>query len=226
MTSPSVLIRAMVENQNNLNLSAYSDTWLQKAITREWHYDLAASQEVAEFINSYWLPWWSKSERDMVNCRIELVDALHFMLSSMIANFNGDLDATAADILASYEMSTEAPLNGGDACTERDVIEIARTLQSSLNCDHDEFHFSNLFDLCYAIGFSLEQLYALYMGKSTLNKFRQDHGYRAGTYVKKWDGKNEDNYFLAKWVAEQENAPTVEQIRTFLDQEYARWQVK
>ena len=44
---------------------------------------------------------------------------------------------------------------------------------------------------------NLNELYSKYIGKNVLNFFRQDHGYKEGSYVKEWDGK-EDNEHLAE----------------------------
>ena len=40
-----------------------------------------------------------------------------------------------------------------------------------------------------------EKLYSLYIGKNALNIFRQTHGYREGTYIKEWNGV-EDNVIM------------------------------
>ena len=40
-------------------------------------------------------------------------------------------------------------------------------------------------------------LFKQYVGKNVLNVFRQDHGYKAGTYIKIWDGR-EDNEHLVE----------------------------
>lgn len=40
-------------------------------------------------------------------------------------------------------------------------------------------------------------LFKQYVGKNVLNVFRQDHGYKAGTYIKVWDGR-EDNEHLVE----------------------------
>jgi hypothetical protein len=42
-----------------------------------------------------------------------------------------------------------------------------------------------------------DQLYRIYVGKNVLNFFRQDHGYKDGSYIKVWDGR-EDNEHLAE----------------------------
>jgi len=45
----------------------------------------------------------------------------------------------------------------------------------------------------------LDELFRQYVGKNTLNFFRQDHGYKDGTYIKVWHGE-EDNEVLARLV--------------------------
>ena len=41
------------------------------------------------------------------------------------------------------------------------------------------------------------ELFKQYTGKNVLNVFRQDHGYKAGSYIKIWDGR-EDNEHLVE----------------------------
>ena len=43
--------------------------------------------------------------------------------------------------------------------------------------------------------FTMQDVYTLYIGKNCLNQFRQDHGYKDGSYVKLWQGK-EDNIYM------------------------------
>ena len=45
----------------------------------------------------------------------------------------------------------------------------------------------------------VERAISEFEGKNTLNFFRQDHGYKEGTYIKQWHGE-EDNEVLAKLV--------------------------
>jgi ATP-dependent protease HslVU (ClpYQ) peptidase subunit len=40
-------------------------------------------------------------------------------------------------------------------------------------------------------------LFKQYVGKNVLNVFRQDHGYKAGSYIKVWEGR-EDNEHLVE----------------------------
>ena len=49
----------------------------------------------------------------------------------------------------------------------------------------------------HACDLSADALYRHYVGKNVLNFFRQDHGYQDGTYVKEWQGR-EDNEHLSE----------------------------
>ena len=46
-------------------------------------------------------------------------------------------------------------------------------------------------------GLNLDSLYKLYIGKNILNQFRQDHGYKEGSYIKEWNGE-EDNVTMQR----------------------------
>jgi len=48
-------------------------------------------------------------------------------------------------------------------------------------------------------GLDLDALYRLYVGKNILNRFRQDHGYKEGTYQKIWGGE-EDNVVMQRYL--------------------------
>src|SRR5690606_39018794 len=50
-------------------------------------------------------------------------------------------------------------------------------------------------------GMDWQDLFCQYVGKNVLNFFRQDHGYKDGTYRKIWDGR-EDNAHLVEVMAE------------------------
>lgn len=221
-------MKVLVQNQADLNSKAYSSDWLEKGASREWMYPVAASQEISEFLNSYWQPWWSKENvRDLANCRIEIVDALHFLMSELLIAFGGDVDASAFHMAVAYEVATETD----GVLGVEETVRAARSLQVMLNShesgdDVNMLGLEQLFQLSASIEFDLSALSALYMGKSVLNQFRKDNGYKLGTYKKKWDGVHEDNYFLSVWIDEKYNADTVdgltnEQIYNWLTVRYA-----
>jgi cell division protein FtsI/penicillin-binding protein 2 len=53
-------------------------------------------------------------------------------------------------------------------------------------------------------GLSFSWLQKIYIGKNCLNKFRQDNGYKEGTYIKVWN-KDEDNVVMIKILEESSN---------------------
>ena len=55
-------------------------------------------------------------------------------------------------------------------------------------------------NLMVSVDMSMDDLYAQYIGKNVLNFFRQDHGYKEGSYHKLWGGK-EDNEHLVEVLA-------------------------
>ena len=55
----------------------------------------------------------------------------------------------------------------------------------------------DFFNLVSMSGLNLETLYRLYVGKNILNQFRQDNGYKDGSYIKVWNGE-EDNLVMKR----------------------------
>lgn len=60
------------------------------------------------------------------------------------------------------------------------------------------FHF---FVLAKAVKLDLDELYKIYLGKNLLNQFRQNNGYKEGTYIKIWNGE-EDNVAMLRTIEE------------------------
>jgi hypothetical protein len=44
---------------------------------------------------------------------------------------------------------------------------------------------------------TFEDLYVGYISKNVLNTFRQDNGYQTGTYIKNWDGVEDNEYLIS-----------------------------
>jgi hypothetical protein len=67
-----------------------------------------------------------------------------------------------------------------------------------------------------------DALYRHYVGKNVLNFFRQDHGYKDGTYKKIWQGR-EDNEHLMDLLKQLDSAAGdyAEQLYAALSARYA-----
>ena len=57
-----------------------------------------------------------------------------------------------------------------------------------------------------ALPMDYAELYALYIGKNMLNRFRQNNGYKSGEYRKLWQGR-EDNEHLIELLDELSDVP-------------------
>ncbi|RUM63388.1 MAG: dUTPase, partial [Sulfurimonas sp.] len=68
---------------------------------------------------------------------------------------------------------------------------------------------SEFFDLVVMSGLNIESLYRLYVGKNILNQFRQDNGYKDGSYIKVWAGE-EDNVVMKRiWEENSDIKPDI-----------------
>ena len=219
-------VKEMLETQSALNAKSYNTEWIDKAITGEFDYPLAASMEIAEFINSYGYSWWSSSPRDIPNCKTEIVDAVHFMLSQAIADYG--IHEAISHIVRAYEHHAKYSLTNPLDVAKKLITNLCYVSQKEYR-SHGSW--VNLFNLSASIDFTVEQLHARYIGKSVLNSFRQLNGYKNGTvnfgaclsskkYMKKWDGVNEDNYFLSKWIDESTTPPSKNEISKWLEEQY------
>lgn len=69
-------IFSAVKNEE-LKVNDLPNTWLAK-------YSKAMTEELIELDEELLWKWWSKDEIDIQNIRVELIDILHFLVSSMI----------------------------------------------------------------------------------------------------------------------------------------------
>jgi hypothetical protein len=71
-------------------------------------------------------------------------------------------------------------------------------------------------DLMHAVELDFDELYRHYVGKNVLNLFRQDNGYKEGTYHKLWQGR-EDNEHLMELMKQLDS-----QAANYADHLYAQ----
>lgn len=122
----------------------------------------------------------------MAQVRLEVVDIWHFGLSAL---FRADTNITelAQQVAADLEMPAEELLDIREAT---EALALA-SLQAR------GFSVPQFAVLMQACNLSFDDLYRHYVGKNVLNFFRQDHGYKEGSYQKLWEGR-EDNEHLAE----------------------------
>ena len=173
----------MLTMQNNMNTRVH-ENWVEQHF--EWY--RAAWIECGELIDHYGFKWWKKQDPDMEQVRLEAIDIWHFGMSALFVE-NKSIEDIAAEMEGEIRDHQPSGL---------DVRESTEAL--ALNCLQTKGFSVGLFwDLMLASGLEFDSLYTAYVGKNVLNFFRQDHGYKEGTYVKNWSGK-EDNEHLVELV--------------------------
>ncbi|GIU00489.1 dUTPase [Sulfurovum sp. TSL6] len=206
-------ILQMLLLQQQLNDATNGEGW-EKGITKngkliDWK--RATYLECAELIESY--PWkhWKNidAEPDYANIRIEAVDIWHFIMSQGLEDYKmknlGCIDTLSRSIskLPNFQnfLADIIP-------TTKDhyaQIEVVENLMRTIFCeDSTEKLMEAFIDVAVQSGLNLDALYKLYVGKNILNQFRQDHGYKEGTYIKIWNSE-EDNVVMQRVLEENED---------------------
>ena len=147
--------------------------------------------ESAETADHIGYKWWKNINApvDREQVLLEFVDIFHFLLSDLMIRRKESASELSKFIANTYIWSTKHS-RLGDKNNMLDAIDELIHFASG-KMDITKSYCSALV-IC---GFTLEDVVDYYLGKNALNAFRYDHGYKDGTYVKVWDGK-EDNVHL------------------------------
>ena len=170
-------IESMLELQEAMNAKVHPQ-WRTQGF--EWY--RAIWVECAELMEHYGWKWWKKQSADMEQVKLELIDIWHFGLSQLIES-GIDAELIAIDFQSQYHVQSN--------------LEFKKSVEAfaSHTLSEQEFSVPLFARMLIAIDMSFTDLYTGYIGKNVLNFFRQDHGYKEGTYKKIWNGK-EDNEHL------------------------------
>jgi len=176
-------IMTMLDLQNDMNTKVHAD-W--RAQNFEWY--RAIWIECAELLDHYGWKWWKKQTPDVDQIALELVDIWHFGLSLML------LSNDSKDVLVDQvEQIFMSPVMSDDF-----AIDLESFTEKTLITKN--FDLQGFARLMAGINMDFETLYVGYVGKNVLNFFRQDYGYKDGSYVKQWNGV-EDNEHLVQIVS-------------------------
>ena len=174
----------MLELQDAMN-SRVNPVW--REANNEWY--RAIWTECAEMLDHYGWKWWKHQQPDLDQVQLELVDIMHFAMSDYLLQ-EADNNLVADRIIG--ELSV--PESSGDIRAAIEVMAQSTIASRSM-------HFSNFANIMALIDMNFDQLYRMYVGKNVLNFFRQDHGYKDGSYTKVWHDR-EDNEHLAELLSE------------------------
>lgn len=197
----------MADIQDTFNC-VVADDWY----TRGFDFLLAALGEGWEAIDHWGWKWWKKQEPNLEQVQMELVDIWHFILSDLMVK-NGDLgfahvtEEQVENVYGEYLAAHFTPYQN-----EYFISEMTSFIGS---CADGWVDFQSFFNAMKLAQLSFDDLYKMYVGKASLNAFRQANGYKDGTYIKEWkafdDGVvREDNEFLQMILNDMGNPDDVQ----------------
>lgn len=182
ISSSSQKIQQMLVMQNAMN-NRISEQWREN--NYEWY--RAIWVECAEMLDHHGWKWWKHQEIDVAQVQLELVDIFHFGLGMKLM-----ADSSIEEIAQQLATELSTPENHDD-------FKLALESHAGKALVEQRFDGHSFAACMQLIGMDLDELFRQYVGKNTLNFFRQDHGYKEGSYHKIWHGK-EDNEVLAELV--------------------------
>jgi dimeric dUTPase (all-alpha-NTP-PPase superfamily) len=218
-------ILQMLQLQQQLNDATNGEGW-EKGVTKngkiiDWK--RCTYLECAELIESY--PWkhWKNidAKPDYANIKIEAVDIWHFIMSQGLEDYKiknlGSIEDLAQQIMRLPNYTTFTTTVIPTTKNYYEQIEVVEILMKTVFCKNStETLMESFIDVALTAGLNLDSLYTLYIGKNILNQFRQDHGYKDGSYLKIWDGE-EDNVIMQRFLENNTNATPQELYKALKD---------
>ena len=166
----------------------------------EWY--RAIWMEASEMLEHHGWKWWKRQEPDVMQVKLEVIDIVHFALSIRLIQ-GKTLEEIAAIIAADFSH----PESTNDIKTTIELLAKETLIDQGA-------HFSIIAGVMNHLNMPFDELFEIYVGKNVLNMFRQDNGYKEGTYKKIWNGR-EDNEHLSDIIKSLDSNST-----TFKDDVY------
>ena len=196
----------MLTMQNKMNEKVHPQ-WVEQ----NYQWFRALWIECGELVDHYGYKWWKKQTPDMPQVQLEVIDIWHFGMSAL---FNGDsIEQIADDMVAALD---------GYQYNNAGVIEATEVLAQDTLATKG-FSVRLFWDLMHASQIDFAELYRQYVGKNVLNFFRQDHGYKDGSYIKQWQGREDNEHLVEVLSLLDAGADSfAEDVYQALQQRYAR----
>jgi len=192
MTLTENQLQTMLELQEGMN-SKVNPKWIEA--NNNWH--RAIMVEGAEAIEHHGWKWWKSQKCDMPQLRMELVDIWHFILSAELQHKHGNIALARKEMLAELNLVQKSVQFDGkyyilSQLSLLDKLDVLCGLAAAKRTNLALFE-----SLLQDCEMSWTELFKQYTGKNVLNIFRQDNGYKSGSYIKIWNGR-EDNEHLVE----------------------------
>ena len=190
------IFETMVKLQHKFN-----EETIENYLDKNLNWNSAIIAESGELLDSLGYKWWKKVVPDMENVKVEAIDLLHFVISDRIQKNKKMFSEKESLDMVSIEFYNEFNTNKvlKDYSTLEDMIFYLIATNS--------FRLNVMKRIFTKLEMSNEDVYISYITKNCLNKFRQDNGYKDGSYIKVWNGR-EDNIvafeIANEWGADEE----------------------
>lgn len=198
--------KTMLALQANMNTLVFEDWHLRNFA---WHRAIyVEAAEMLEHLGAW--KWWKKGQPDIPQAQIELVDIWHFGLSMLLLRMKNPQALPSEEALEDLAISLASALSNSEGLPSRVTLETWEQHTAERHKQIDDlvssaaegfFDRESFFQLVPLLGMDFDMLYRMYIGKNVLNVFRQKNGYKTGTYVKDWAGR-EDNQHLEELLTE------------------------
>jgi|TARA_R110000851_G_scaffold272804_1_gene425544 hypothetical protein len=188
----------MFQLQHDMNAKVNPE-WITAG--NDW--TLASMMEAVEAIGHHGWKWWKKQNPDIAQLQMELVDIWHFMLSEMIISGAKpnleDLVNELSEIIIRECNSEEKIIKFNNQSYDLSKMNLVELLKLFVGfCTVDITPIVLFAEIMNRVELTSDELYRQYVGKNVLNFFRQNNGYKDGTYIKIWYDGREDNEHLVE----------------------------
>lgn len=165
-------LASLVTKQDILNTYIHPE-WKEQ----EFDWNTAIIDECQEIAGHLGWKWWKEgykvgmTEANKKQIQLEVIDILHFIIS---------LDVQEGV----FELVMLAELN-----KPRVIKHSVETVNEWMRCDaaNGVVTLGMWAELAHSVGLTEQDILETYVQKYVLNKFRQDNGYKDGSYVKNWE---------------------------------------
>lgn len=210
MNNKEKIYKLLIE-QNRLN-TIINKNWKSDRTVDD--FKLAILVESGELLDHIGYKWWKHQVMDLKQSQMEVIDIWFFFFSIIVLK-EKNLEFVDDMIENSPFFYDEPDVKLSIDNIKNDVIILVNEITND-DISFDQKNMIILSKLSMSLGLTFNDAYKLYMGKLILNIFRQDNGYIEGSYVKIWNGK-EDNEVLMTLMDENND---IEIVKSLLKSKY------
>ncbi len=167
---------------------------------------MAVIVELGERADHLGYKWWKAQTPDKAQADMELIDVLHFALSDIIEVLAIDGNKEPVDAAADMLYEATRNCNSEMQTDEKWLLRLTAyegrpDLERPLAFGPESLR--TLMSMLYKAYGNGQEVFVHYIGKNALNKLRQLRGYKEGTYIKEWQGEEDNEVMTRLLMAER-----------------------